>query len=376
MKSILTALVSFVLSLSAIAQLSDDDARRIFADAERAYEAGNFYEAFRLCTELNRKAGKSTPRVLYLQMRAAYNNLEKKDDKSSFRLHKSYRQYSRMNGLADQFFALADKKTYPPDKYSEIDSIARYFREGLTRHAGEKDRTPADAIRFLNETAEILKITGKDDNKFSEPKGDGYMEIKFSLEGSFLVIDMFGELKDFKEKSNSQAARKRLRINLSKVWISDTDSFKVYLSGYYFGYSLRFLNEFGNYKHLNKELEFFINYRGRDFLFNFLNAPLIKGPEIFIDGRSQTDAIQWYSDFINQKKPAYPPDQFEAKLKANGYNMHAPPVFIYSFFDHQSKKYYDENYGQRIRDAFEFLMEYYGGGEPVGKNADAPKSKF
>lgn len=75
------------------AQISDDEAKQAYQDAEEQYEAGNYYKCYQMCNDLIVKMGTPNPRLLYLDLKAIYNNLEKKNDKSEYTLKKNYKNY-------------------------------------------------------------------------------------------------------------------------------------------------------------------------------------------------------------------------------------------------------------------------------------------
>ena len=191
MKSILTALFSFVISLSAIAQISDDDARRLYDEAEQQYEAQSFYQCYQLCMDLKEKMGKHTPKTLYLMLKAIYNSLENGNEKSKVKINKSYENYNRFFSYSNTFFTLVDKKTYPEQKLKEIETIHEYFQKGMSAYEHQKGRRPEDAVAFLNECA----------RKFPQKKLLSNEIIisnttVFTLDGSFLRIIETRQVKD------------------------------------------------------------------------------------------------------------------------------------------------------------------------------------
>lgn len=355
-----------LISFTGFAQISDEEARKLYEEAEQQYEAGNFYDCYQLCRDLKEKLGKSNPKIQYLQIKAIYNNLEKKNDKSKHTLRKSYKNYSIMSRYAEAFFAMVDKKTYPAEKYREIEEIARYFKEGMKKYEAEKDRTPADALTFLNECARKFKIRSKAESPF----GTGECTVNFSLDGSLLNIDVMATI-DKKENKFNQVGRERIRVNLSNVWLDD-ESYKYSYHGGGYDYHKFFYNEFGNstmYDVYKKRADEYFYDKDNDAIF-------IIGPTIYVDGKAKYDHINWYWDYTYDKKMQYPLEKFESLIKSQGYTKRSIGFYIYLFFDQKSDEFKDGNYRKRIRDAFEFLIEYYGGGEPVISKPAEQKGKF
>ena len=366
---ILCTLFFIVISVTGFAQISDDEARRLYEEAEQQYEAGNFYECYLLCKSLKEKMGKSNPKIQYLQIRAIYNNLEKMNDKSERTVRKSYKNYSIMSRYAEEFFGMVDKKTYPPEKYREIEEIARYFKEGMKKYEAEKDRTPADAIAFLNECGR--KFKHRSDTQYESAFGSGGCTVNFSLDGNTLHIEVMATLASSNGRKYNQAGRERIRIDLSKVWIDD-DSYKFSYHSGGAGYHKFFYNEFGNtimYDVYQKRAD-------EKFYEKDMDAVFIVGPTVYVDGKAKYDHINWYWDYNYDKNMEFPLEKFESSIKKSGYTKRSVGFYIYLFFDQKSDEFKDGKYRKRIHDAFEFLMEYFGGGVPVENKPEASKSKF
>ena len=365
-KSLILLLFFFLHNLPGFTQIADEEARRLYDQAEEAYEAGNFYDCYKRCIDLKNKMGKTNPRILYLQIRAIYNNLEKKNDKSESILRKSYRNYNIMHGYAEEFFRMVDKKTYPPEKYSQIEEIARYFKDGMKEYEAEKDRTPADAIAFLNECAQKFKIR-YDPGYKKEDRGQ--FSVNFSLDSTILHIEVFANCDSEWRKGFDKAGRERIRIDLSKVWIDKTPkSYGAFINESYFG---NFFNDHFIFKETKRD------YYG----YGVDNAaPFIIGPTIYIEGKAVVDPILWYWNYNynkgNKNNMPYPLEDFNERVKFNGFKKRDMGFYIYNYFNQSSEEFKAGNYRKRIRDAFEFLMEYFGGGVPVENKPQASKSKF
>ena len=188
LKFILVSIWLLLFSLIAVAQISDDEARRLYENAEQQYEAQNFYECYQLCVELNEKMGKYTPKTQFLMLKAIYNNLESKNERSLKKINKSYENYSRFYEYSTAFFSIVDKKNYPEQKLKEVERIHTYFQEGMTAYEHQKGRKPEGAVAFLNECARKFPFKKEDQNKRIISRS-----VRFSLLGHYLrVVDEYG----------------------------------------------------------------------------------------------------------------------------------------------------------------------------------------
>lgn len=361
MEKLLFILVFATLTSFAQAQISDEEAKQAYKDAEEQYEAGNYYKCYQMCNELIVKIGKPNPRILYLDLKAIYNNLEKKNDKSEYTLKRNYKNYKRFSGYADDFFSAVDKSTYPTDKYNEMLELQKYLNAGMKEYEYEKDRKPTDAINFLNECS----------SKFSSPskkvRDQGECDVKFSLDSTNLIIDVLAKRKDFDRPKSNEVGREKIVIDLSKAWIENKN-----LTYYepHFNFDVFFWSEFGNSALLNVKKRYNFDYPAKD-----ENAPLIVGPKIYLNGDGKIDNITWFFQFHYDKKFEYPDEQFNRDMKFYGTQKLSTGFYLYSFFNQLNDEFRDNNYRKRILDAFEFLIDFYGGGTPI-ETKQENKNKF
>ncbi|RTQ47768.1 hypothetical protein EJV47_17765 [Hymenobacter gummosus] len=323
------------LTSFAQAQISDEEAKQIYQDAEEQYEAGSFYNSYTICYQLKEKMEKWTPKTLYLLIKSIYNNLESSKDKSEEHIKKSYENYSIFSKYSNDFFQLIDKTTYPTEKYNEILQIHQYFEQGLKNYEYEKNRKPEDAINFLNECAAKFKRTKKDITSTDN------WETSYSLHDSTLQIDIFIQSRNTAARFNN-VQRERILIDLSKAWFEDRGFEKVPYSnnqrmGLYIVSTKSFKNKYEVY-----------------------------------------DNIIWYDAKHYIRSLEYPLQEFEQQLNGRGgYGSRyvQDGYRIYYTFDEFSNEFISDYYYKRIFDAFEFLINYYGGGTPQEKKQET-KSKF
>lgn len=357
MRKLFFVLLSIVFCNVNYAQISDDEAMQLYNQAEEKFDDNKFYDAYLLCDSLIVRMKKAKPKVLYLQLKAIYNNIENNKDESVFKLDKSFRTFSEFLHYTNTFFNIVDKNTYPTEKYNEILVIQEYFTKGLKDLEYQKDRKPEDAITFLNECA--TKFAMKD-TKSQYNYGD--FKVKFILENSILRIEVFSKIIDGGKPKDNKVARERILIDLSKVWI---DYFNYTYQG---SFEKLFYSEFGLSGRLASLNKYFPSPVDK-------NAPMIIGPEIFIDGKSKYDNISWFYQWHYNKNLEYSDEEFEKDNKLYGYSTLSSGFYLYNFFDQNSDEFKANDYRKRIADAFEYLIVYFGGGTPK-ENKKEIKSKF
>lgn len=360
MRKLIFILAAIVCSHLTHAQISDEAAKQIYQDAEEQYEAGNFYKCYEICNELIVKMGKPTLRVLYLDLKAIYNNIERKNDKSQYHLKKSYKNFSKFSSYSSDFFSAVDKNNYPSDKYNEMVEIQNYLNGGMKQYAYEKDRKPEDAINFLNECAK----------KFTNNYNKETISVNFSLDSCNLVINSFGTNKSTVGSRYHKVGRQKVIIDLSKSWI---DIFKYEYYKIYFDYRYFFATEFADGDELRYlKYEYPVLARSQPTVNE--NAPIIIGPKIFLDGKPKYSNITSFAINHFSKKLEFTDEEFEKDIKfwkikpSDGF-------YIYTFFHEGNTEFIENNYKTRILDAFEFLFDYYGGGIPI-ENKTEVKNKF
>jgi hypothetical protein len=357
MRMLFFSMACMLLSTMMQAQISDEEAKQAYQDAEEQYEAANYYKCYQMCNDLIVKMGKPNPRILYLDLKAIYNNLESKNDKSEYSLKKNFRNYERFSGYCDDFFAAVDKSTYPADKYAEIVEIQKYLKEGVKQYAYEKDRKPEDAIAFLNQCAQ--KFAHKNHNTRYINYHTGDCHFSFSLDSAYLIINVLANLTGDAPRYH-WVARERIRIDLSKVWI-ETGAFQ-----YYIIYKDFLYNEFGYMTSILEKYGSALTDK---------EAPIIVSTKTYADNKAKYDNINWYWNWNYDRKMEFPQEKFESEINRLGYRKIGSGFYIYNLFETGSEEFRDGNYRKRIKDAFEFLIEYFGGGTPVDTPQEI-KSKF
>lgn len=352
------------------AQITDQQAREQYQQAEALYEKGDNNQCYEVCQDLIDKLGEANPRILYLALKSAYNSLEKKNDKSELSFKKTYKNFSILNEDAEKFFSMIDKNTYPSEKYREMVEIREYIQAGLKTYAYQNERKPEDAINFLNDCARKFAIKA-DASPVKDCIVCGSCEVSFSLNGSQLIINVFGTYEDKYDRGSNQAGRERIVIDLSKVWIKNFE----YKYHNVLTYQHFFTLEFGNIAiheiHENRNLSHFWKTDEA--------APMIVGPTIYIDGKAKYDNIDWYYDFEYNKKLIYKIEDFEKHLNSHGMVKTGVGFYIYNFFNQDwNDEFKAGKYRERILEAFEFLIDYFGGGTPTQNKQenDKNKSKF
>ena len=104
-------------------------------------------------------------------------------------------------------------------------------------------------------------------------------------------------------------------------------------------------------------------------------APMIVGPKTYVNGEGKIDNIIWFFQYHYDKKFEYTDEQFNRDMKVYGPQKLSTGFYLYSFFNQLNDEFRDNNYRKRILDAFEILIDYYGGGTPI-ENKQENKNKF
>jgi hypothetical protein len=153
MKKILFCFASFTIYTFALAQITDVDAKLQFQQISEAYEVTDYYKAAKLSEDLKNKMGKWMPKVLYIYLLSAYKNYTEKEQIASGKYEESYPNFIGFKILADSFFLIIDKSTYPQDKYKDMLNAQQYFSAMTKKNEYQTTRTLAKAINFLNDCA-------------------------------------------------------------------------------------------------------------------------------------------------------------------------------------------------------------------------------
>lgn len=152
MKRFLLLFMILIYTISP-AQISDSDAKLKYQQAETLYNEGDYFNASTQMSELTKSMGWN-PKILYLYLKSVYQNYTAGSNQKSQRSYnKTYDNFKRFYEDCNGFLYTVDKNTYPKEKYQEIEDIQKYFKNKMDEYASQKDRTPKDAIDFLNECA-------------------------------------------------------------------------------------------------------------------------------------------------------------------------------------------------------------------------------
>jgi len=341
MKKIFYLLV-LVASNHLFAQISNEDAIKMYQTAESQYEKSNFYKCAQTCEDLSKKMGSTNPRILYLYIKAVYNNLSNVNDISKYKLFKTYKNYQKFDNYSSQFFSMIDKNTYPIDKFNEIVQIDDYFKSQLTKLEKQKDLQPQEAVNFLNTAAS--KFAKKNliyENIMAEYKMSRDIYLNFSLTDSILKI---------KEK------------------IAEYDKIQSFW--------VNFSNALGNDIYINLKKVHLINKQIKEYKF-YLSSSNDEEEKLHNSTFLECISYKFNSNYYLQevKYSKHPLEVFDIvdkrinKLKDKDKKFFCD-FDIYYFFDMSNKDFIENNYEERIRNAFEFLLEYYGSSDPRDDTPD------
>lgn len=341
-------------------QISETDAKLLYQKAEDAYNNTDYYGASKILYDLYNKQGKWTSRVLYLYLKSSYENMTASSQRSSSSYKESFDNYVLFGENCDKFFQIIDKATYPQEKYNDIVAIHQYFKQKAQEHANEKDRTPQDAINFLNECAKKFFHI---DN--ISPYYPYYVESQYWLEDSILIISFVSRVpaRPGSPAKDNHVTRAEIRIDLSKTWLEDIYTRVCYPN--------RFDREdFSSLPYC------IIDQKGSSLTEEGKSVPHIISKIIYINNEPFCQDIK--GKVLTNYNKNY---DFDNRLyEGRSFNNINKGFYIYSFFI-TSREFVANNYKDRIKEAFEFLIKYYGGGdkdriEKEAQKANTGNSKF
>ncbi|MBW1655352.1 hypothetical protein [Flavobacterium quisquiliarum] len=312
------------------AQLSDADAKILYQQAEDAYNNSNYNEAIAKSKTLYQKMDKWTPKVLYLYLKSSFKN---EPD--------NYKENLELSNLCSEFFKITNKTTYPPEKYKEILEIQAYFKRKTEELAYQKDRTPQDAVNFLNECFKKFPEYPYNDDKIIK------IEREISLNENFLCIISKALFHTNYGGSNLYYSKgQTIYLDLSKLWLS---KFNV---KYDAGLTVAQLLTDGlfEYDGDKKRLIGYISYRK--------NEDRLDPKEIYSrekNAQKDFDAmILVPSSVAFDNKKSKQLSVFENTLyQPTGYD------FISTNFNTSAVEYKEGNYEKRIMEAYKFLLDYF-----------------
>jgi len=380
---LLTLLLNFSFSYT---QISDSDARIMYQHGEDLYNENKFYDASQQMLQLKEKMGNWNPKVLYLHLKSAYKSYTENTQKSQQTYHKDYKTFAGFVSLCDEFFKIIDNN-YPQTKYQEIQQALKYFKAQAQNYIGQKDRTPQDAIDFLNELA--LRFKTKFRNKFGVPN-----EVWFEIRDSYLIA------KNIYHRESVIRLRDSTQKKKNKPWIDFKSTFP-----YRVKYSAYWVKIFDMSK-----VESLTPAKCDDKDCFFLNLlPNIQSfEETTFEGRIVADSIPFKNEkeYLNyeynnkeahnyntldwQEKNSSWTLQISNKIKNNsyliseknkGFNYNSKDTFksrsidLSFFFNIEDDEFVRGNYTRRILDALNFIIQETPKVENAEENKGA-KNKF
>jgi len=348
-------LLLVLCSTTLYAQISEADARMQYQQAEDAYNKTDYMSALNITFDLYEKMnGKWVPKVLYLHIKSAYKNLTEPNQTSSERISKSWGNFAAIYVKCLHFFDIVDKKTYPPDKYKEMQDIQKWSKAKEGEYAHQKDRKPQDAVDFLNE---CIKNYGRPPIR-SELAGEAYgVKNQFQLKGSNLLL--------IKEYSYHASAYIRPSSSGETCVIDRIDLTKV------------------NNLMLDGDTKLLIE--GQVYEKNSSGNPMADATTNRYDRINSTTHSFWCweSESIDVKASKKNRSEFD-NFRSNA--VEKPETIIkrkkdnmdfLQFFTSGNSQFKNEKYAERIKDALQFLIDYF----PKYKEEEVqvkeqPKSKF
>lgn len=317
------------------AQISDTDAKIMYQQAEDLYNQNKFYDASQKTLQLKERMGNWTPKVLYLRLKSVNSSFVEKDN-SALSYSKTKKQFSELNDECDIFFKIVDSKTYPGEKYKDIQNIQIYFQKSMKEYDVPIENTTnflsfclnrfATASSYSTENALTIRNSYSNGNTYYfDIKGS--LTLEFVLRSNILYMVAFGEDRFSTNRNYEKTMYKVDRIDLSKITSIDENGLLIGAMEY--------------------------------------NSKNEKIPSFFRSGWGDI-GIEYKKNSSTEVKKDYDNRDLERKksLKEGKYEnfccqyASGPTVNVFRYFKTDSAMFRDENFKSKIIEAFRNLIDY------------------
>nr|WP_162988913.1 hypothetical protein [Pedobacter schmidteae] len=260
--------------------------------------------------------------------------------------------------MSNVFFKITNQATYPAEKYKEIQDIQAYFKTKAEELAYQKDRTPQDAINFLNECfKKFPKYPYSESNKITK------IEREISLYGTCLCMLTKAIFHDYEYNRHFYHVKGSTKyFDLSKLWLNTFDvkydellKVKEVLTTGQLRYDgdNKFLAGYVAYSTNEGRIGTDNLYKNEKSVLKIFNEMVLVPCSVAFDDNSLKNAKQLGA--------------FESRLisSSDAYD------FIGLNFNKNAAEFIDGNYEKRIMEAYKFLLDYF----PKKKEETAKQSK-
>ncbi len=342
-----------------------------FRQAQEAYENGNYYEAAQLSMDASKNW---TTQTLYLYLKSIHKTyLENKEATGGGYFYKTYKNFTLFSFLSGHLLELIDPKTYPADKYADILAAQQYFQQMEKKYEYQKDRTPGNAVIFLND---CLKKFGKNmvvkeaAYSWENPLTSSCKQSAFQLDSPYLKLVLYNVKTSAYGKGKKTYNRNTIYYKVDLLDLSKSTKVNAANTSFYNPESKSWEN--GKdctiegqiaYENGARIMQHF--YRRTDFITTVVYDNPSKQPE----GTTANNEMQTLK--IKSDTTGFPP-----RLSINSqWKKSAGGLNIFGYFDQTSQEYKDGNYNERIKEAIEYLADYYRKEKPK-ENTEEKKNGF
>jgi len=246
MKQIIFSFILVVLFVNVKAQISDADAKIKYQQIEDSYNSKKFTSAAEQALDLITKMNALTPKVGYIYLKSRYKAYAETGQADQQPIA-NYKNFKDIYDFCGELFKMINKSTYPADKYGELLAIQKYFKDKTDEYISQKDRTPQDAVDFLNECTKIYKGGLL---KYAIDPGHSFMS---DAKISFQLVDHFLKVTCVSDEMVGSTKRLEVRVDiydLTESKIATPDRFGgIVVTPYY---TKRFYNSLFDYNSKNK----------------------------------------------------------------------------------------------------------------------------
>jgi hypothetical protein len=326
--------------------ISDTEARAKYDQCWKLYETGEILKCYNCSVELRKMMGRPTGKVNNLiaasgpallphvknlaEIENYNNNATDKDLKITYKTIKTMHNY-----IIEMIGLLQPEDTLPKHKViREKEEIMQYYSK---LYDSIKNQKPEELVRFLNACAEKFK-------RLFHYNDNSYANYIFRLDNGRLIIDMNGKDERSDKPKYRGTALGRMEIDLKNVWIEEVPV----------NYITSFSDAFSPFA-----------YRDDSYMAKNNTGKDKSGPVIKSTTHQESDAIVYdhlltKSVFHFDKNLNFPQLRFDGEVPRPA----KEPLYIFQMFDQRSRAFLEGAYRTRIREAFEMLIEHFGGGSP------------
>ncbi|MGN6291304.1 MAG: hypothetical protein ACTHMV_01055 [Chitinophagaceae bacterium] len=338
-KGFLFSFVLLLLILNAAAQMGTE-AKLKFQQAQEAYENGQYFAAADIAFKTYELNKAWTPALRHLYIKSAYLSY-KNPPPGGAGYYATFSNFTLFIEHCNDFFSSTNKNTFPPDKYQDIVEAHQYFQQMQKKYEYQKDRTPEKAVAFLNDClkkfGQNLSVESKNLTRYYyEPPKLLTGRTAFQLDSPYLKLVLTATAQRRYGKGKKAYSRSEIYYQVDLLDFSRATNFSEY----------RTSNIEGQTTYQN----------GNKIMMHFYRKSNVVETRVYDELSRQPDEVTAENEKEEQKikrdTTGFPPKLVAGVPTTAGFD-------IFYYFKQDSQEFKDGNYADRIKEAFQFLIDYY-----------------